>query len=47
MAMLVQLPSSHLFHKIHYNALPLEEMVLGGNENLKTKKPFCVKVSLP
>ena len=34
MFMLVQLQASHLFHKIHSNALPLEDVILGGNENL-------------
>ena len=28
------------FHKIHSDTLPLEEVVLGGNESLYTKKLF-------
>ena len=32
--MLVQLQSSHFVHKIHSNALPLGDIVLGGNKNL-------------
>ena len=34
MVMLVQLQSSHFLHKIHSNALLLEEEVLSGNGNL-------------
>ena len=34
MAMLVQLQSSNFLRKIHSNALPFEEIVLGGNGNL-------------
>ena len=34
MAMLVQLQSSHLLHKFHFNALPFGEVLLYGNENL-------------
>ena len=40
MAMLVQLQSSHFLHKFQSNALPLGEVVLGGNENLYIQKPF-------
>ena len=42
-----QLQSSHFLHKIHSNALPLEEVVLGGNENLWIKNFFVIKISLP
>ena len=37
MVMLVQLQSSHFLYKFHSNALPLGDMVLGGNENLYIK----------
>ena len=33
-AMLVQLQSSHFLYKFHSNALLLEDVVFGGNENL-------------
>lgn len=32
--MLVQFQSSHFFHEIYFNALPLIRVILGGNENL-------------
>ena len=34
MVMLMHHQSSHFNHKIHSNALPLREVVIGGNGNL-------------
>ena len=31
----------HFLHKIQSSALPLGEVVFGGNENLQKKKHFC------
>ena len=39
--MLVQLQVFHFIHKIHSNALPLGDVVLGSNGNLLAKKLFC------